>query len=320
MELFHSLEEASQRGCSSVVTIGNFDGIHLAHQELLRRVRAIGRERGEASVAITFAPHPAAVLRPDRVPQLLTPFPLQTELFEKSGIDRLLILPFTLEFSHWPPEKFVEEVLAKALHATGVVIGENFCFGYQQAGTPEVMRELGQRWGFQTVIVPKMYLRKMLVSSSQVRWLLSQGKITQANRLLGRCFSIRNSVEAGLGIGRAQTVPTLNLATYSAMMPKAGVYITWTKLGNAASRLRSITNVGTRPTFGERELGVETHLLEPLNGPAPAEMEVRFLCRLRDERKFDSPQELKSQIMKDVRRAESYFRRLERFGVDKGRD
>lgn len=317
MEILHSLEEAAKRGGPSVVTIGNFDGIHLAHKELLRRVRAITCGTDDASVAITFDPHPAQILRPDKAPQLLTPLPIRIELFEKSGVDRLLILPFTLEFSKWSPEKFVEEVLVKALRATAVVIGENFCFGHRQAGNPQVMEKLGKRYGFRTEILPKMYERNMIVSSSQIRRLLERGNMVLANRLLGRCFSIRNAVESGLGIGRHQTVPTLNLARYTEVMPAAGVYITGAKLNgkDGSRKLRSVTNVGTRPTFGERELGIETHLLEPWEGPAPKEMEVSFLYRLRDERKFELPQQLKAQIMKDIRRAESYFRRLQRFHV-----
>jgi riboflavin kinase/FMN adenylyltransferase len=322
MEVFHSLEEFAKRnstepasagGGPSVVTIGSFDGIHLAHRELLRRVRERALEEKAASAAITFEPHPVRVLAPQHAPLLLTPLPIKLELLEKTGIDLLLLLPFTPEFSHWSPEKFVEEVLAKTLKATAVVIGENFRFGHRHAGTPHTMEELGQRYGFRTEILPKISLRKRTVSSSQIRRLLEEGKVPLANRLLGRCFSIRNVVERGLGIGSSQTVPTLNLGRYSELLPAAGVYVTGAKI--ASRQLRSVTNVGRRPTFGERELGVETHLLEPWQGPTPAELEVSFLYRLREERKFVSPQELKSQIMQDIRRAESYFRRLERFGV-----
>ena len=333
MKIHHSLEEAAaysgESGGPSVVTIGSFDGIHLAHQELLRRVQQRARENGATSVAITFDPHPVQVLAPQKAPKLLTPFPVKLALLEMGGIDRLLILPFTLELSLWSPERFVEEVLARALRAVVVVVGENFRFGHRQAGTPEVMEELGRRFDFRTEIFPKMSLRNITVSSSQIRRLLEEGKVSLANRLLGRCFSVRNIVETGLGIGRTQTVPTLNLGRYSELLPAAGVYVTLARIltgfeaDSAAplerdsfpAPLRSVTNVGRRPTFGERELGVETHLLESWDGPTPTAMEVSFLYRLRDERKFPSPQDLKSQIMKDVRRTENYFRRLERFRV-----
>lgn len=317
MEILGSLEDAAKRRGPSVVTIGNFDGIHLAHHELLRRVRALTCDINALGVAITFDPHPAEILRPDRAPKLLTPLPKKIELMEQTGLDRLLTLPFTPEFSHWSPERFVQDVLVKALHATGVVIGENFRFGYRQAGNPQVLEQLGKQYGFGTEIFPKMYVRNLLVSSSEIRSLLGKGKLVQANRLLGHCFSIRNAVESGLGIGRSQTVPTLNLAPYSGMIPACGVYVTWATFEEKGEKrkLRSVTNVGTRPTFGERELGIETHLLETWQGPPPAELEVSFLYRLRAEQKFDTPDILKSQIMQDIRRAESYFRRLEQLGV-----
>jgi riboflavin kinase / FMN adenylyltransferase len=332
MEILRSLEEAARQRGPSVVTIGSFDGIHLAHRELLQRIRRIAQQKNAASVAITFEPHPAEILRPEKAPKLLTPLPVKIELFESSGIRRLLILPFTRELSLWTPEKFVGEVLEKALRAIAVVIGDNFRFGHKQAGMPQVMEELGRVHGFSTEILPQMCLRKMTVSSSEIRHLVAKGNVVLANRLLGRPFSVRGPVEKGLGIGSKQTVPTLNLGSYSGILPAAGVYVTFARVATRAGswsgkgqeagahepsrRLRSVTNIGTRPTFGERALGVETHLLEPREGPSPAEMEVSFLYRLREERKFSSPQELKAQIMKDIRRAEGYFRRLERFRLE----
>jgi riboflavin kinase/FMN adenylyltransferase len=334
MEILRSLDEAAQQSRHSVVTIGSFDGIHLAHLELLRRVRQYGKQKGAVSTAITFDPHPVQVLAPERAPKLLTPLSVRIELFSRSGIDRLLILPFTLEFSHWSPEQFAAVVLQKTLQARVVIVGDNFRFGHRQAGTPLVMQELGKRDGFETEVVPRMTVRGMTVSSSQIRSLLQQGRLAAANRLLGRCFSIRNHVASGLGIGRTQTVPTLNLAPYDYVIPAAGVYVTQTRVdlrketgkdtireAESQSRpFRSVTNVGRRPTFGERELGIETHLLESWHDSSPTEIEVSFLYRLRDERTFSSPPELRAQIMRDVGRTEKYFRRLERFRVAALRD
>jgi riboflavin kinase/FMN adenylyltransferase len=322
MQVFRSLDEIAGQSERSVATVGSFDGIHLAHQELLRRVRELAEKERAASVAITFDPHPVSVLAPEKAPRLLTPTPVKLELIERSGVDRLLILPFTQEFSRWPPEKFVKEVLVKTLRVASVVVGENFRFGHKQAGTPQVLTELGRRWNFHTEILPRIQFRKMNVSSSQVRCLLEAGEVSVAGRLLGRPFSIHGPIEAGLGIGRSQTVPTLNLAPYPGLMPGRGVYVTWarvafedegqTKAPRLSQSLRSVTNVGHRPTFGERELGVETHLLDPLEGPPPSLLEVSFLHRLRDERKFDSAEQLKTQILRDIRRAERYFRLLNR--------
>ena len=344
MQLFQSLEQAAANPAPSVVTIGSFDGIHLAHRELLRRVRTRGARQGAVSVAITFEPHPLRVLAPQKAPQLLTPHVVRLELLAASGVDRLLVLPFTRDFSLWPPERFVEEVLAKTLRASAVIVGDNFHFGYRAAGDVALLTELGKQWGFETEILPTLHMRRMPVSSSQIRSLLEQGNIGRANRLLGRPFSVRHSVESGLGIGRSQTVPTLNLAPYGELLPATGVYITETRIIETRSPvgaqkseserdkepavpapepdtrhlplpplLRSVTNVGYRPTFVERALGVETHLLEPYSGPPPARIEVQFRYRLRDERKFDSAELLKAQILRDIRRSEAYFRRLDHF-------
>jgi riboflavin kinase/FMN adenylyltransferase len=281
------------------------------------------------------------VLAPQKAPKLLTPTPVKIELLAASGVDRLLVLPFTRDFSLWDPEKFVEEVLVKALRTVAVVVGDNFRFGYRAAGDVAMLADLGKRWGFESQILPTIHIRRMPVSSSQIRSLLDEGDMRRANRLLGRPFSIRHLVEPGLGIGRTKTVPTLNLAPYPEFLPAAGVYVTQTRIvesrvgvgpkarreaeGGAAEEttllesalaLRSVTNVGYRPTFGERSLGVETDLLDPcdtLTDSPPVLIEVSFLYRLRDERKFDSADQLKSQIMRDIRRAEAYFRRLRRF-------
>jgi riboflavin kinase / FMN adenylyltransferase len=325
MQIFHSLDEVARQSRPSTVTVGSFDGIHCAHSELLRRVRERARQQGSASVAVTFDPHPVAVLAPDKAPRMLTPLPIKLELLERSGIDRLLVLPFTLEFSRWSPAQFVERVLVKTLRAETVFVGENFHFGHRQAGNPQVLKKLGEQLGFRTEILEKMVLRKKIVSSSQIRLLVEQGKITLANRLLGHPFSIRGSIQAGLGIGSTRTVPTLNLDAAASLVPQRGVYISRARLSSEKSSTTpadffsapfpSVTNVGTRPTFGERELGVETHLLESWSGDNPGLLDVSFLYRLRDERMFDSAESLKEQIKRDVQRAQKYFRQLQRAGI-----
>ena len=329
MRIFRSLDEIETIGTAgqrSIVTIGSFDGVHLAHQELLRRVRERARNERASSVAITFDPHPLFILAPSRAPRLLTPLPMKLELLAQSDIDKLLILPFTEELSRWSPEQFVEQILVKALRASGVVVGENFRFGHKQAGTPQLLEELGRRWNFSTEMFPSIRVRGLTVSSSQIRAALEGGNISIANRLLGRPFAIRGEVAPGRGIGHSQTVPTLNLGSYADLIPVRGVYVTDVRLGSGSKakpmepslsrRLRSVTNVGVRPTFGERELGVETHLLDPWEGPAPSLLEIHFLYRLRDERKFESAEQLKSQILLDAGRATAYFRLRDRFCGD----
>ncbi len=320
MQIFRSLEEITGHSGPSVATIGSFDGIHRAHSQLLGRVRQLALEQNCKSVAVTFEPHPLAVLVPERAPQLLTPPPVRLELLTRSGIDHLLLLPFTHEMSHWSPAAFVDRVLVGALQVRTVIIGENFRFGHRQAGNPELLRELGARLKFEVEIFPCIYHRKRIVSSSEIRTLLETGNIPLANRLLGHPFSVRGPIEAGLGIGRTETVPTLNLGPYAGLLPRTGVYITTTRISASSdpappsdtfsAPLPSVTNIGSRPTFPGRPLGVETHLLQSWDGPAPQSMELSFHYRLRDEKKFASPAALRTQILLDVRRCQSYFRRL----------
>lgn len=330
MQVFRTLDEIAtcykQDGRRSVVTVGSFDGIHRAHRALLERVSALALSSRAASVAVTFEPHPLAVLAPSKLPKMLTPGDARIELLGSTGIDRLLLLPFTRELSQWSPEQFVAKVLVRALRVHTVIIGENFRFGARQAGTPKVLIDLEKKFGFQTEIFPKFEFGGRTVSSSEIRSLLEAGNISAANRLLGRAYSIRGPIESGLGIGSKQTVPTFNLGEYPGLIPAAGVYITETRLFDASGRLLgppqgdpSVTNVGTRPTFGERPMGVETHLLVPPPYPGLtqcAQMEIAFLYRLRDEKKFASPGALLTQIHSDVERAHHYFRRIKKLRQD----
>lgn len=328
MQIFRSIPEIA--ACQpadrrpAVVTIGAFDGIHRAHQALLGRVCQLATQFGAVSVAVSFEPHPLALLAPQRMPRLLTPLPAKIELLVASGVARLLLIPFTSELSQWTPEQFVEEVLVKALRTRTVIVGENFRFGHHQAGTPELLQRLGANHGFTAEVFPRMSFGGRTVSSSEVRSLLEAGKVAPANRLLGRPFAVRGPIESGLGIGSKETVPTFNLGAYPGLLPARGVYITRTRLFDAAGKplahgsgAKSVSNIGTRPTFGEREVGMETHLIE---APPPAtaqarEIEVAFLYRLRDEKKFDSPSALLTQILADVERAKRYFHRTSARGL-----
>ena len=323
MEVFHSLEAAAAQRRPSTVTVGNFDGVHLGHRVLLARVQDCARQQQAVSVAVTFDPHPAAILRPERAPRVLTPLPLKLELLAQSGIEQVLVLPFTEELSHWTPDRFIEEVLVSALRARTVIVGENFRFGHKQSGTPQVLAERGRRWQVRTEVIPSLRSRGRVVSSSQIRALLADGNAPLANRLLGRPYSIRGPIRSGEGIGRTQTVPTFNLDDQQGMLPCEGVYVTTARLGTELAAFsaphQSVTNIGRKPTFGEHAVGVETHLIETRGSSGdhapPSMLDIAFLRRLRDERRFESPAELKAQILRDVQRARAYFRRLQRAGI-----
>lgn len=298
----------------SAVAIGNFDGVHAGHKELLRTTVAIAKELGAVPTVLTFDPHPACVVAPDRAPRLINTIDQRCALLEQNGMVQIAILPFTAEFAKWTPEEFVSRLLVDALHAKAVVIGDNFRFGFQKAGSAVTLEELGRRFGYVTRTVPAVERRGAIASASEVRKAIEAGEVGRAGRILERPFALEGNVIAGHGIGSKQTVPTLNLDTAAQVLPRTGVYITRTLEPGSGRRWNSITNVGYRPTFGQDPvLSIETFLLDPFDGATPERIRVEFLRRVRDERKFETPDALKAQILRDVGRAKSYFRRVSRW-------
>jgi riboflavin kinase/FMN adenylyltransferase len=308
MRIVHDVRELGKALRSSALTIGNFDGVHLAHQKLLRKVVATARASGATAIALTFEPHPIKLLSPEHAPKLLTPLERKTRLIESLGIELLVVLPFTKELAHLSPLGFVRQILVGSLHAVSVHVGPNFRFGYRQSGDVEILAEFARQEGFRLDVLPTLEVRGERVSSTRIRELLSLGRVELAARLLGRPFSVFGPIVAGLGVGRKHTVPTLNLAPVEEQLPKIGVYVTRTRLGEVSHD--SVTNVGHKPTFGNHRLTVETFLLNYSGEIAESEMEIEFLYRLRDEMKFQNPAILKVQIQEDARRSLKFFRLL----------
>jgi len=231
-------------------------------------------------------------------------------LMRAEGIAQVLILPFNADVARLTAEEFVERILVAKLGVRAVVVGENFRFGNRKAGNTQLLKSLGERLGFVTEVVPAVMCRGMRVSSSGLRKLVEAGDVGRAARLLMRPYALEGQVVQGRGVGSAKTVPTLNLATESETLPKTGVYVTRTVDLADGRGWNSVTNVGYRPTFGaDDRLSIETFLLDALDGETPRSIRVEFLRRLRDERKFESPEALRTQILKDVTRAQAYFRR-----------
>lgn len=310
--ILRSLEETAEFG-PCAISVGNFDGVHAGHRRILRRVVELAHQHGWNPAVVTFDPHPAAVVAPERAPVLLTTPEQRCRLMQEEGIRQVLILPFTPELAKLSPEAFAQEILRARLDARAVVVGENFRFGHRQAGDAEQLAELGRSLGFLTEAVPRVKVRGRLVSSSEIRRLIQEGEVSVACRLLERPYSVQGMVQPGRGIGSAQTVPTLNLSPGATMLPATGVYITRTTDLQDQRRWPSLTNVGYRPTFGESELTIETFLLAPLDGAAPRAIQVEFLRRLREEKKFPDAAALRAQIQRDAERARAFFRRLARW-------
>lgn len=311
MHIVHDLRELQKALPASVATVGNFDGVHLAHHRILRKVVETARPLGVVATAVTFDPHPIKLLAPDRAPKLLTPLERKARLIEALGIDLLIVLPFTKELARLSPLEFVREVLVAKLRVSSVHVGPNFRFGYRQSGDIAILGELARREGFRLDVVPILEVRGTPVSSTRIRELLSVGRVDLAGRLLGRPFSLFGPIVAGLGVGRKHTVPTLNLAPVEEQVPKDGVYVTRTRLGDELHD--SVTNVGHKPTFGDHGLTVETYLLNFAGEITQTEIEIEFLYRLRDEMKFQNPAILKVQIQEDARRSLKFFRLLKTF-------
>ena len=307
------LSECSDFG-PCALAMGIFDGVHAGHRELLRRTVAIARARGIHAAAMTFQPHPAAVVAPDRVPRMLMSFEERCQAILAEGIDRIFVLGFNVAIANLTPEEFVKQYIHDGLQARTVLVGENFCFGRSRSGDCAMLARLGQQFGFETEFLASVQRRGRVVSSTGIRRAIQSGNVALAARLLERPYALSGEVIQGHGVGAKQTVPTLNLRTAAEVLPARGVYITRTSDQDSARRWNSITNVGYRPTFGgDESLSIETYLLAPLEDPAPANIRVEFLHRVRDERKFESPEALKAQILRDVARAQAYFRRWRRW-------
>lgn len=307
MNVFHKLDDVPASFGPTILSAGNFDGVHRAHQLVLGKMVERARELGAKSLAVTFEPHPIRILRPDVAPKLLTPLPVKLQRLEATGLDAVLVLPFTRDLSLLSPRQFAEEVLSRGLRAREVHEGSNFRFGHQAEGDVESLREFGRACGFEVRIYPELRIRGDAVSSSRIRQLVAAGRVSRVRHLLGRLFSITATAGRGRGYGQKYTVPTINLSRYDEMTPGDGVYITSTRVGGEC--FDSVTNIGSRPTFAE-SFAIETHLLNfhPIEVTAETEVEIFFRRWLRPEIKFPSVEALREQIARDVHRARQYFR------------
>jgi riboflavin kinase / FMN adenylyltransferase len=295
-----------------VLTIGNFDGVHLGHQKILSAVRGRAEAAGNspanhrlASAVLTFYPHPSRIVRPAAEPKLLMTLGQRLAAFEQEGMDATLVLEFDRRLAELPPEVFVRRYLVDTMRAKAVFVGGNFRFGHKQAGDVDLLRELGDRFGFETEAVEPVVIDGIIVSSTAIRQALVDGRVEDARELLGRPYALAGEVRKGSGLGSKLVVPTLNLATEQQLFPKLGVYTTETLVDGKI--YRSATNVGIRPTFDGTATVVESHLLDFGGTVTTGALEVRFLHRLRDEQKFPNPQALREQVLRDIDRSRQYF-------------
>ena len=308
MSLFHSAAEIPSGYGPSVAAIGNFDGVHLGHQEILSAVVAEARSVCARALAITFDPHPDQFLRPAEAPGLLTPIRERLRLLSFTGIDAVVVLPFDAALASLPAREFARGILVDALGVRGVHEGGNFRFGHRaEAGVAE-LEAFGAEFGFAVHVHAPVKAHGLEVSSSAIRERVAAGDVTRARWMLGRPFAVRSTQARGRGIGTRLLVPTVNLAAYDGLLPAFGGYVTQLTVGGRS--FQAVTNVVNRPTFGEASFAVESHILdfEPMELGEETSIELEFLVRLRGEIKWPSPEELKTQILRDIAAAKRYFR------------
>ncbi len=307
MTVYESLEEIPKNFGPTVVSVGNFDGIHLAHRRLIDSICARAKELKARSVLVTFDPHPSRILRPHAGPPLITPMKRKMELLGQTSLDAVVVLPFNRDLSLMPAFEFAEEILTNRLHAMEVHEGFNFRFGHKAEGDVERLREFGNKLGFAVVAHEPMSWGEFVVSSSNVRALLLGGEMSMARHLLGRVFSIDSTPGRGRGYGTKYAVPTVNLTHYGDLTPAIGVYVT--EMLISGEYFQSVTNVGNRPTFGADSFSIESYILNfhPIDLSSETPIRLSFLRRLRAEKKFPTTEALKEQIGRDVVRAKRYF-------------
>ena len=307
MRLFHGTENAAIAR-PTVLTLGVFDGLHLGHQLIVKTVVERARAASAVPTVITFEPHPREVLHPDSAPPLLQTFDQKIEALSVLGIEQTIVIHFDKAFSQIRAEDFLREVVMQRLHAREVYLGRGFAFGHNREGNIDLLRNVSSRLGFAADEVPEVGLRGQRVSSSRIRELLLKGRVNLARRMLGRPYGVEGPVIHGAERGAQIGFPTANIHPHNRVIPRGGVYVTAT-LTDGQWR-RSVTNIGTRPTFENGSASsVETYVMNWSGDLYGDVVRVRFLHRLRAEKKFGSIDELRSQITRDVNRAQRFFER-----------
>jgi riboflavin kinase/FMN adenylyltransferase len=286
----------------SVVTVGNFDGVHLGHRAIIRTLVQEARSKNLRSAVLTFDPHPIQVLFPNRKFQRIFSREDQVSEMEKLGVDLLTVEPFTRELSRLTAEEFLKNCLFKIFNPKLVIVGYDFAFGAGRSGSIPELLEFAKRWNFELMIIPPQKLQGAVISSSAIRKLVAEGDVETASQFLGRPYYLEGVVEQGAQRGKGLGLPTANLQTKADLLPAPGVYATRTRV-DGDSHL-SVTNVGRNPTFVENgDLKIETHVLDFEGGLYGRPIRIEFRRRLRDERKFNSVEELKAQIKQDILKA-----------------
>ncbi|ABA89390.1 riboflavin kinase and FAD synthetase [Syntrophotalea carbinolica DSM 2380] len=301
MKIIRDLQDLETPIDKAVVTIGNFDGIHLGHREIFRRIVTRSREIGGTSVVYTFVPHPLKVLAPERAPELINTYPEKEVLIEASCIDVLICAPFSRDLAELPAHRFVREVLVEKIGVSHLVVGYDYLFGKDRSGDIELLRRMGEHLGFSVEVLDPIATGDTVYSSTRVRELVRRGEMRDVVQVLGRHYTFEGRVVHGFGRGSKLGFPTANLKTDKELMPCPGVYAVKVKRGGVL--IDGVLNLGQNPTFCAAGSFIEVHLLDFEGDLYGEKLRVYFVERLRDEKCFDGPESLMDAIREDIRRA-----------------
>ena len=305
MQVFESLD-FEEKFVNPILTIGNYDGLHLGHRKIIERIKIKARENKGTSMLMTFHPHPLTILKPDKFVGLITPLPVKRRLIEEAGIDVLFIIPFTDEFHLISPESFVENILVQKLGIKGLIVGYDFKFGKEGKGNVEYLAVKSTQYGFFFDVQEAITLDNEKVGSNRIRRMIQEGDVKKAGLHLSRPYMVEGTVMAGDGRGRTIGFPTINLQTEFPLIPRRGVYISSVEIGG--KRLPAVTNIGFNPTFDGQNRTIETYIMDFSQDIYGRKVALYFLDRIRDEVKFSSVNELKDRIREDVEIARTYFK------------
>ena len=304
MKVYNNIFEITRKFNNASVTIGNFDGVHVGHQALFKKVVSISRKSGGDTVAITFEPHPLKVLRPDNPPKRISSLEHKKELIFRSGIEHLIIHPFSMEFARIPAMDFVKEILMEKIGVKNLVVGFDYAFGKGREGNTEFLKDAGRELGFSVYVVEPVLIDGIVASSTKVRELVSLGEMRKVHKILGRYYQIRGDVMVGQKRGGAVVgFPTANLhLDPEDLCPKPGVYVV--QVIHDYSCYGGVMNIGRNPTFGDEDLRAEAHIFDFDKDIYGHPIKINLIQRIRGERRFESVEALARQIAKDVETAQ----------------
>jgi riboflavin kinase/FMN adenylyltransferase len=309
MKVFNNLDQIEVPFRNAVITIGNFDGVHIGHQALFHEVIEKAEAIGGTSVGMTFDPHPLRVLKQNNHPPLITLYEQKAELIERTGIDILICIPFTLAFAAMSAEQFVRDLLVNKIGVKAIVVGEDYSFGKNREGNIDLLRSYAPKYGFEVIVAGWIKSARAMsdrISSTKIRQLVMDGRMEQAEKMLGRNYQIRGKVVTGRDRGgKLLGIPTANINLHDELCPKTGIYAVTVEC--QGTQYKGVANIGYSPTFEDHEFTVEVHILDFDDNIYGKSIRVNFIKRIRDEVKFANISELIDQINLDIAAARDIF-------------